>query len=245
MIVIASIIGDLTCCGPVFLLFAAVVAGFVYIQLNASVPGGIARGKQMRAAAAQLGWSYVDKLSYHSIPGAASFHLFANGVQHRVAHLMSGSHNGTQMTLFDHRFKRPFLNAHFMHTVVTAASGAGLPAFVLRTAPFLQNLGTNVSNQIIFPDHPKFSSQFILMGGDEAAVRRIFTDEVIQYCEANPVLCVEHANGFLVVFRRAVMAPPQSLAFYLDEANTLLRMFGSGTLGVPMPLPPPLPPPTA
>jgi len=105
-------------------------------------------------------------------------------------------------------------------------------------------LGATPSNQITFPNHPKFSSQFILMGADEAAVRRIFTDAVIEYCEMHPVLCMENASGFLVAFRQGVMAPPQSLTFYLDEANTLLRMFASGLSGIPMP-PPPLPPPTA
>ena len=244
MTVIASIIGQLTCCGPIVLFFGAVVAGVVYLQINASVPGGFARGKKMQAAATQLGWSYVGKLSYHSIPGAASFHLFAHGVQHRVAHLLTGAHEGAEMSIFDHRFKRPFFNAHFMHTVVMAGSaGVGLPAFVLRANAFFQNLGAKPSNQITFPNHPKFSSQFILMGVDEAAVRRIFTDAVIEYCEMHPVLCMENASGFLVVFRQAVMAPPQSLTFYLDEANSLLRMFASGLSGIP--IPPPLPPPTA
>ena len=99
MTVIASIIGQLTCCGPIVLFFGAVVAGIIYLQINASVPGGIARGKKMRAAATQLGWSYVDKLAYQSIPGATSLHLFAHGVQHRVAHLLSGPHDGVSHLL--------------------------------------------------------------------------------------------------------------------------------------------------
>jgi hypothetical protein len=241
---IQRLLGSVSCCALPILFFGAVVAGFIWLQVNASVPGGLARGKKMRAAAAQLGWSYVDRFSYESMPGAASLHLFTHGARHRVAHLLAGVHDGTQMSLFDHQFKRPLLNAYFVHTVLMAGSGgvAGLPAFVLRATSFFQNLGATPSNQVTFPNHPKFSSEFVLMGADEAAMRRIFSDAVIEYCERNPVLCLENANGLLVVFRQAVLAPPQSLAFYLDEANTLLRMFASGLSGVPI-APPPLPPP--
>ncbi|MEY2529687.1 MAG: hypothetical protein QOJ05_1777 [Verrucomicrobiota bacterium] len=246
MTVIASIIGQLTCCGPVLLFFGAVTAAIVYLQLNAAVPGGIARGKKMRAAAAELGWSYVDKVSFQSMPGVPSLHLFTHGTSHRVAHLLAGVHDGTQMSLFDHGFKRPFHKAYFIHTVVMASSGSvvGLPTFVLRATRFFQNLGETPSNQITFPNHPKFSSQFVLLGTDESAVRRVFSDAVIEYCEMHPGLCLENTNGLLVVFRQAVLAPPQRLAFYLDEVNTLLRLFASGLSGVPMPpphLPPPLP----
>jgi hypothetical protein len=241
----AAALGDLGCCiGPV-LFFAAVIGGVVFLVINSSVPGGLARGKQMRAAAAALGWSYVDRLSYQSIPGAASLHLFAHGTRHRVAHLLAGMRDGTQMSLFDHQFKRPLLNAYFLDTVVMAAStGVGLPSFVLRTTSFLANLGVKPSNQITFPNHPKFSSEFVLMGTDEPALRRMFDEAVIEYCETHPGLCMENANGLLIVFRQGVLAPPQSLTFYLDEANTLLRMFESGLSGVPM-APPPLPPPIA
>jgi hypothetical protein len=146
------------------------------------------------------------------------------------------------MSIFDHQFKRPFLNAYFLHTVVMAASnGVGLPSFVLRTTSFLANSGVKPSNQITFPSHPKFSSQFVLMGTDEAALRRMFDEAVIEYCEMHPGLCMENANGLLFVFRQGVLAPPQSLAFYLDEANMLLRMFASGLSGVPMAPPPPPP----
>jgi len=238
-----AVLGDLGCCIGPFLLVAAVIGGFVFLLINSSVPGGLARGKAMRAAAAQIGWSYVDKLSYQSIPGAASLHLFAHGTRHRVAHLLAGMRDGTQMSVFDHQFKRPFLNAYFLHTVVMAASnGAGLPSFVLRTTSFLANSGLKPSNQITFPNHPKFSSEFVLMGTDEPTLRRMFSDAVIEYCETHPGLCMENANGLLFVFRQGVLAPPPSLAFYLDEANTLLRMFASGLSGVPM-APPPLPPP--
>lgn len=236
-------LGNLGCCIGPFLLFAAVIGGYVFLLINSSVPGGLARGKQMQSAATQLGWSYVNKLSYHSIPGAASLHLFAHGSWHRVAHLLSGARDGKQMSVFDHQFKRAFLNAYFLHTVVVAASDdPAIPSFVLRTTSFLANLGVKASNQITFPDHPTFSKQFVLMGTDEPALRRIFSDAVIEYCETRPGLCLENANGLLFVFRQGVLAPPQSLAFYLDEANTLLRMFGSGLSGVPM-APPPLPPP--
>jgi hypothetical protein len=238
-------LGDLGCCIAPFLLVAAVIGGYVFLLINSSVPGGLARGKQMQAAATQLGWSYVNKLSYQSIPGAASLHLFAHGTWHRIGHMLSGTRDGTQMSVFDHQFKRAFLNAYFLHTVVLAASGgAALPSFVLRTTSFLGNLGVKASNQITFPNHPTFSRGFVLMGTDEPALRRIFSDAVIDYCETHPGLCLENANGLLFVFRQGVLAPPQSLTFYLDEANTLLRMFASGLSGVPMP-PPPLPPPIA
>ena len=39
------------------------------------------------------------------------------------------------------------------------------------------------------------------MGTDEPALRRMFSDAVIEYCETHSGLCMENANGLLFVFQ--------------------------------------------
>jgi len=242
---IQRLLGTIGCCALPILFFGVPIAGFIWLQVNASIPGGLARRKKMKAAAAQLGWSYVQSVPHTSIPAAASLHLFINGHGHRIANLMTGARDGVQVGLFDHKFRRSFQSKiYFEHTVVFTSPGVALPVFVLRAAQFLQRLGVAPTAQITFPDRPKFSSEFVLMGQPEVDIRHLFSDAVLEFCEARPGLCLESVGGYLFIFRQGILAPPQSLAFYLDEANTLLKLFASALSGE-HPAPPPLPPPTA
>lgn len=233
------------CCALPVLFFGAVIAGFIWLQVNARIPGGLGRRKKMKAAAAELGWTYVPSVPHTSIPAAGSLHLFINGSGHRIANLMSGARESAQMGLFDHQFQRGFNSRIiFAHTVLFTAPGLALPVFVLRAAQFLQRLGVAPTAQITFPNHPKFSTQFVLMGKDESDIRHLFTDAVLEFCEARPGLCLESVGGYLFMFRQGVFAPPHNLGMYFDEANVLLRLFASA-LSAERPAPPPLPPPTA
>lgn len=241
---IQRLLGSVSCCAVPVLFVAAVFAGFIWLQVNASIPGGLARRKKMKAAAAQLGWTYVQSTPYTSIPAAASLHLFINGSRHRIANLMYGARDGVQMNLFDHQFHRPFHSRIlFAHTVVFTQPGVALPVFVMRAARFVHNLGVTPTAQITFPDRPKFTSEFVLMGQDEAAIRHLFSDAVLEFCEMRPGLCFESVGGYLFIFRHGVFAPPQNLGMYFDETNALLRLFAAALSGVHI-APPPLPPPT-
>jgi len=65
------------------------------------------------------------------------------------------------------------------------------------------------------------------MGADADAIRRLFTPAVIEFCEMRPGLCLESVSEYLFLFRQGVLAPPQNLGMYLDETNTLLRLFAA------------------
>ena len=241
---IQRLLGSVSCCAVPVLFIAAVFAGFIWLQVNASIPGGLGRRSKMKTAAAQLGWTYVKSTPYTSIPAAASLHLFINGSGHRIANVMYGARDGVQMNLFDHQFHRPFHSrVLFAHTVIFTAPAVGLPVFVMRAAQFLHNLGIKPAAQITFPDHPKFTSEFVLMGQDEAGIRHLFNDAVLEFCEARPGLCLESVGGYLFIFRQGVFAPPQNLGMYFDETKTLLGLFAAA-LSREHIAPPPLPPPT-
>lgn len=242
---IQRLLGSISCCALPVLFFGAAIAGFIWLQVNASIPGGLARRKKMKAAAAQLGWTYVPSVPFASIPEAPSLYLFSNGSRHRLANLISGVRDGTQMGLFDHLFSRQFSSRTiFVHTAVFTSTDPALPVFALGMGQFFHRAGLTPTGPITFPNHPKFSSEYVLVGPDEAAIRRVFSDAIVEYCEMHPGLCIENRHGLLVVFRLGILAPPQGLTFYFDEANTLLRMFAYGLAGTPV-APPPLPPPMA
>jgi hypothetical protein len=238
---IRHLAGTVGCCALPFLFFGAVIGLFIFLNMSARIPGGFSRRQKMQITASQLGWTYLKSLPYASIPEARSLHLFFHGTNHRVGNVMSGAHNGVQMTLFDHAFQRTLARRIFLETVVTLPKGAvALPWFVLRTTSYLGRLGIKPSDQITFPNHPKFSSLYVLMGKDEAAVRRAFSEAVIEYCETRPGLCLESVGGNLFVFREGILAPAYNVGATLDEATTLLQMFASGSSHSPV-TPPPLP----
>jgi hypothetical protein len=75
-----------------------------------------------------------------------------------------------------------------------------------------------------FDDAPEFSKRYLLNGSDEAAIRRVFRQELTDAFARGKNWCVE-AHGDVIVFRReGKRVPPNEIRSFLEETIGLLQL---------------------
>lgn len=103
-----------------------------------------------------------------------------------------------------------------------------LPLFSLRPEGVMHKLISAFGYQDIdFGQRPTFSSQYLLRGSDEAAVRSVFSDALLGFYEANQGSSTDGGGNQLFVFRQNYRLPPQEIQAYLTWAVQLKRMYSN------------------
>ena len=133
--------------------------------------------------------------------------------------------DGMRMTLFD--FMHASGRSGSEHTATRIQSrGATFPAFDLRPELVAMKLASAFGAQDIdIVGAPKFSSMFRLRGDDEAAVRRLFTSALVQYCEQHPGLRIFASGESLLFFRQQQRARPDTLGEFVNQSRELAAVF--------------------
>ena len=133
--------------------------------------------------------------------------------------------DGVRMTLFD--FWLPAGKAGSEQTAIRVQSrGLNLPAFDLRPETAGMKIASALGKQDIdISDAPAFSRMFRLTGDDEGAVRRLFTRELVQYCETVSTLRNSGSGDSLLFFREHQRAKPDQLAPFVAECRQIASRF--------------------
>jgi MFS superfamily sulfate permease-like transporter len=76
---------------------------------------------------------------------------------------------------------------------------------------------------ITFAKHPKFSRKFLLLGKDEAAIRELFTDELIAFLDINDIHHIESNGTALMVFNYLHLARTNEVKKMLVFSHELLQ----------------------
>ena len=108
-----------------------------------------------------------------------------------------------------------------------------LPYFNLFPETIFASLGKLFGgSDINFPEAPGFSSQYILRGGDEAALRTIFTPALREFLAPLQHLTIEGADNVLFVYRWQRRTKGENFAALIEENKRLLALFleGQGAL---------------
>lgn len=145
----------------------------------------------------------------------------------RARNILRGSAGGLECVLFD-SFRRGGRGGHY-ETVV--AFRLLLPEFELMAMrhglnPALMShvfsrLGLSV---LTFDSHPEFSHNYLLLGRDPDAVRRLFTPALLSYFESldrSKRWAVESGGGWLLVHRGWQRLKPEELPPFLDQTASL------------------------
>lgn len=74
-----------------------------------------------------------------------------------------------------------------------------------------------------------FTAKYILTGKDKDAVRKLFTDEILNYCEQNHVnsVCIK-GNGDTLIFYRYKKTIPSELkevTAFIEEGTNVFKLF--------------------
>ena len=160
---------------------------------------------------------------YQSLEG---FHLASLGMHQRLFNLMHGKMDGTDVAVFDYGYQLG--KQQLSQTVIwLQRRGTKRTDFVLR--PEVHWLARLESffveyQDINFESHPTFSREYLLRGTDEAAIRELFTDDVLTFYERNLGLSTEGAGNKLLYYYGGGHFEPDEIQSFLKEALQLLAL---------------------
>ena len=156
-------------------------------------------------------------------------HLFAQGRRPRLRNMMWGTTRDLGVAVFDYTYtvgSGKHQHTHSQTVVRFLAAGLDLPAFALRPESFWHKVGQLFAGpDIDFDTHPKFSRAYLLKGKNEAAVRGVFRDYVLDYFEDSPGLSVEAAGSRVVFYRADTRAEPAAVRALLEQGFEVLALF--------------------
>lgn len=236
------------------LIFVAVgVVFFIIWQLDKK------RALQLEAKAKELG------LIYRRRPQAGDENFLTGTQLHRmyggarsIGNIIEYMDGPDRVSFFDYAYSTGTgkqRRVHRMTIGLVISARLTLPAFVLRRETFQSKVTQWFGTQDInFAEHPAFSRQYLLQGADEAAVRRAFQPQVLDFCTRFNELYMEGQGSRVMFFTQRGQISAENLQEFMARAKSVLSAFtGSGTApslapspaaapsGGPASTPPPLP----
>ncbi|HEY0346944.1 MAG TPA: hypothetical protein VGC60_02195 [Pyrinomonadaceae bacterium] len=190
------------------------------------------RTQIMKAAAAQLGWTFSAEAPWNYIPGLDRFTLFDQGHGKQVKNMLYGEASGVKAAVFDYIYTTGSgknSSTHYQTVVYLEPANLLLTHFSLRPEGLMSKVLSAFGYQDIdFGQRPEFSRQYILRGQDEPAIRQTFNDGVLSFYESYPGTCTDAGGNQLFLFRGGYQFQPQEIQSYVGLAlkiSNLLRPY--------------------
>ncbi len=190
------------------------------------------RSNDLKSASRMLGLSFEKKGLIEILEKFQDLQLFSFGYKKRIRNMMSQKSKNAEVMIFEYKFRYKSgiygsrkTEFHSYSVIAFCSSELDLPNFQLRP----ETLFDKFSSDIDFDSHPDFSKTYLLKGKDKTAIRRIFSDHVLEYFEKNPVLYVQGRGNILFCYRESEIfkfrLKPKNLRGFLEEGRGIFRLF--------------------
>jgi hypothetical protein len=207
-----------------FGLVAAIVVPILYFESK--------RRKKVEAAAKALGFTYRRKATPEDKTLLAGTQLATHGhaYSRTMCNLIEAARSDDlSITLLDYSYTTGAgRSSHTTQETVMRMQSPmlNLPEFVLYPESVLSKIAKAFGYaDINFPEHPQFSKMFMLRGGDEAAIRQLFTRDVIELCEQHRGISLEAIGDRLLFFRAEKRIKAEQLEQFLADGKQILALF--------------------
>jgi hypothetical protein len=195
------------------------------------------RIEQMRFVGERMGFTYWPTPDHDLQERVGPFHLFSQGYSRKIQNVMRREIHDIAVTLFEYRYRTSsgkHTRTHHQTVLLFETQRLQLPLFTLRPEGMFHRIAQKFGYQDInFADHPVFSESYLLRGPQEAQIRDLFTEEVLNYYSRHDDLCTEGDRQRLVVYRRNQVVDPGWLESFLEQGLDVLDLFmeREGALG--------------
>ena len=183
------------------------------------------RNKNLKKIANDLNIPFYPKGDDSLYDHLEYFHLFSTGSKLKIANMLHQEDKETELAFFDFTFEGGVSCAtEYKQSVVYLCSPKlDLPQFVLRPEKiYHQSLDLQ---DIDFSSHPKFSNDYLLQGNPEESVRNLFDNQLLDFFESKPRLCVEGGANQMLFYRLNERVSPNNLNQFLEEGMQVLAKF--------------------
>lgn len=186
------------------------------------------RDKRMMVAAAEQGFEFAHFGDFETETEMAACQLLSRKSGGYVRNLMRGTSDGLVVKVFDYKYSNgrgdPDRGAH---TVIFFRSAElALPAFTVRRKNLFHRIAALFGYRgIRITNHPTFRANYLLRGKDEAAVRRLFDDDVVSHFERGKTLSAEADGIWFMLCWPEWTVGPQKVPFLVQEGFEVLALF--------------------
>jgi hypothetical protein len=203
-------------------LLGVLLVGFA---VTAWQPGG-RRSRQLADVAGALGLDFAAAGDRQALNPFDGLRLFTRGEATAARNLLHGTTDRLEVVVVDqHAWDRTACApaAVTEQTVICFGSDdLRLPDFTLEPRhPFERPTLVNRA------DRPGFDRLYSLRGTDPEALRRLFRDDVLDFCVAHPGLALEGHAGRLAVYRPDRAVAPDRLRAFLEEGFAVFSLLRS------------------
>jgi hypothetical protein len=189
----------------VTIVFAVAFIGLAVFLVIHSHKKEKERTRAMQQIAARLGWSFAETAPLNMITGLERFVLFSEGHSKQIRNFMYGEAQAVKAAAFDYRYtvgSGKHSHTYFQSVVYLEPQRLNVPFFSLRPESFLHKMMSAFGYQDIdFGQRPDFSSQVVLRGQDEPAIRQVFNDRLLSFYENYAGLCTDGGGNQVFIFR--------------------------------------------
>ena len=160
------------------------------------------------------------------------FHLFSVSSKSKITNMLHQEDKETELAFFDFTFQiggyntwsGPGTGTEYKQSVVYFCSPKlDLPQFVLQPESKFHQFGD--LQDIDFSSHRKFSDDYLLQGNPEESVRNLFNEQLLNFFESKPGLCVEGGANQMLFYRLNERISPNKLSQFLEEGMQVLSKF--------------------
>lgn len=205
--------------------FIALALGVFALIAGLAAYSAHRRTKALQQLAESLGFQFSDTVGLELIRNFPRFQLLMAGRSQRIANLLSGSTESTQVMMFDWKYVTGSgKNSHTHHTTVIAIQSAelDLSPFLCRPETVFDWLGLTFDGRDIdFEDRPLFSKKYHLHGNHESRVRKLFDVEVSEFFEKHEGAYAEGHGEWLIYYQADRAVSPVKLPDRFKEAFQL------------------------
>ena len=185
------------------------------------------RSENLRKIAIDLNIPFYPKGDDSLYDHLEYFHLFSMNSKSRITNMLHQEDEETELAFFDFTFEiggGGSYGTRYQQSVVYFCSHKlDLPQFVLQPEKKFHQFGD--LQDIDFSSHTKFSDDYLLQGNPEESVRNLFNEQLLNFFESKPGLCVEGGANQMLFYRLNERISPNKLSQFLEEGMQVLSKF--------------------
>jgi len=207
----------------VILLF--IVGSLILIFLRM----GMIRTEQFALISAKLKLNFFPKGSPSLFERLKPFHLFSKGWSRKIKNLMEGEANKVELAIFDYQYtthggQHP--QTHRQSLLFIRSPKLNLPDFSLRPENVFHKIGSAFGDKDIdFETHPIFSKSYLLRGDNEAVIRGLFNNELLNFIQSQQKISIEGSSDQLIFYRHKNRVKPEEVESFMEEGFQVFDQF--------------------
>lgn len=193
------------------------------------------RQKRLQNLARQNGYQYNSKVVWNASL-LKTFKFFEIRPIERKCNCLKGGGKDmvAEWEISDVTFNvgQAFTAETFNTTLMIIRLNKKIPAFTMEKEGVLDLIFDKVIpfkgyKDIDFEAYPEFSKKFLLLGSDEAEIRRFFTKDIIKFFEKNQLYRIESNGSDLLIFNKTKLARTDETVSFIDFGKKLTTLLNN------------------